>query len=573
MKTITAILITLLLSVQWLCAQRPQHPDTLKHQIQNSGSDSVKVLLKSQLAYHYIRSDMDSAILILNEAAALAREIDFNRGLCRIYNNLAEIYRMKEDYTTSLQYGDSALNANTDTTFFELSSSIYTLKGIIHSRFADYHKALDYYYLALDELIKNNAENQAYRIYDNIGTAYCKLKNFEKGLEYYNKSLEILRENNLQQFYSLELMNIGIAYAEIHDYDGALNAFQEAVTWAEKFRNTGQLAFLNANLGHMYYKVQNYKDALVYLKKAEAMLANSPDIQLKTKVLANLSKTYAEVSNFNNARKYAAESMNLAAESGSLDDEATALRAYIVLNEQLGNYKKANEYYTYLYEVKDSVFTEEMNTKAAEMEVRFEVQEKEFRIDMLSKENELQKTVNEKQKQRIAFMLAGILALILIVVLIIVLYLRTKRKNRELTQRNLDLMKAEEENIKLKSDSDKYVDAKKDELLVQLEEIIKEEKVYRDPSINIDELSSKLNTNRTYLSKIINSYYDCNFKTFINRYRISEARHLLINPDYLNYTIEAIAGEVGFASKSAFNLVFKKETGLTPSVFQRNALK
>lgn len=119
----------------------------------------------------------------------------------------------------------------------------------------------------------------------------------------------------------------------------------------------------------------------------------------------------------------------------------------------------------------------------------------------------------------------------------------------------------------------KYIDAKKDNLVKELEKLMKSENIHRDPKISIEELASRLNTNRTYLSKIINSLFNCNFKTFINRHRISEARHLLINPEYRNYTIEAIAEEVGFASKSAFNFVFKKETGLTPSIFQKNALK
>ncbi|MBL7937270.1 MAG: helix-turn-helix transcriptional regulator, partial [Bacteroidia bacterium] len=41
----------------------------------------------------------------------------------------------------------------------------------------------------------------------------------------------------------------------------------------------------------------------------------------------------------------------------------------------------------------------------------------------------------------------------------------------------------------------------------------------------------------------------------------------LLDEKYKNYTIEAHGNEVGFKSKSSFNLAFKKHVGVTPSEF------
>jgi len=60
-----------------------------------------------------------------------------------------------------------------------------------------------------------------------------------------------------------------------------------------------------------------------------------------------------------------------------------------------------------------------------------------------------------------------------------------------------------------------------------------------------------------------------NFYDFINRYRILEAKQLLTNPKDPKITVLEVLYEVGFNSKSSFNTLFKKYTGLTPTEFRK----
>ena len=106
-------------------------------------------------------------------------------------------------------------------------------------------------------------------------------------------------------------------------------------------------------------------------------------------------------------------------------------------------------------------------------------------------------------------------------------------------------------------------------LIEELEQLINDG-IYRKNDLTLDSLSKKLKTNRTYLSESINKTYGKNFNSFLNEHRINEARHVLLNND-INYTIEAISQIVGFKSISVFNTAFKKQTGLTPSYFEKNA--
>jgi AraC-like DNA-binding protein len=64
-----------------------------------------------------------------------------------------------------------------------------------------------------------------------------------------------------------------------------------------------------------------------------------------------------------------------------------------------------------------------------------------------------------------------------------------------------------------------------------------------------------------------------NVNLFINSYRIKEAKRMLLDASFNHLSIEGIARSVGFNSKSAFNATFKKITGMTPSFYQRSALR
>jgi AraC-like DNA-binding protein len=97
-------------------------------------------------------------------------------------------------------------------------------------------------------------------------------------------------------------------------------------------------------------------------------------------------------------------------------------------------------------------------------------------------------------------------------------------------------------------------------------------KPYLEPELTLDELASQLNIRPKILSQLINEMLGQNFFDFINRYRIGEAQKLLTNPSDRKITVQEVLYQVGFNSKSSFNTLFKKYTGLTPSEFKRNQM-
>ena len=95
------------------------------------------------------------------------------------------------------------------------------------------------------------------------------------------------------------------------------------------------------------------------------------------------------------------------------------------------------------------------------------------------------------------------------------------------------------------------------------------EKPYLNQKLMINQLARSINTNNKYLSYVINKDFNQNFVTFINSYRIEEAKLYLQSAEFENFKIEAIGNMAGFKSKSSFNTAFKSFTGKTPSAFRK----
>ncbi len=106
-----------------------------------------------------------------------------------------------------------------------------------------------------------------------------------------------------------------------------------------------------------------------------------------------------------------------------------------------------------------------------------------------------------------------------------------------------------------------------------IENYMKSERPYLDPDLTLPKLAEGLDVSTHHLSQVINEMHGRNFFDFINQFRVEEVKKKIQDKKFHNYSLLGIAYESGFNSKSAFNRVFKKVTGKTPSQFRNSTLK
>ncbi|MCH9694132.1 MAG: helix-turn-helix domain-containing protein [Gammaproteobacteria bacterium] len=101
-----------------------------------------------------------------------------------------------------------------------------------------------------------------------------------------------------------------------------------------------------------------------------------------------------------------------------------------------------------------------------------------------------------------------------------------------------------------------------------------EGRAYARTGLTIRQLADELGWPEHQLRSLINTRLGFkNFSTFLNGYRIDEARHRLADPKEARVQILTIALDAGFASLPPFNRAFRDATEMTPSNYRREKLK
>jgi len=111
-----------------------------------------------------------------------------------------------------------------------------------------------------------------------------------------------------------------------------------------------------------------------------------------------------------------------------------------------------------------------------------------------------------------------------------------------------------------------------DELMYKIGTILREQQLFTNPNLTIQDLAIAVGSNRTYVSNCINRYTGYSFSQYVARYRVEHAQQILRDPQYTS-DHDAITNAIalsGFASEQTFYRVFKELTGETPLQYRKS---
>ena len=110
-----------------------------------------------------------------------------------------------------------------------------------------------------------------------------------------------------------------------------------------------------------------------------------------------------------------------------------------------------------------------------------------------------------------------------------------------------------------------------DELFNKIITALREEQLFTNPNLTIQDLAAAVGSNRTYVSACINRRTNFSFSQLVAQYRVESAKAILADPQY-STDHDAVSSAIalsGFTSDQTFYRIFKELTGQTPLQYRR----
>jgi AraC-like DNA-binding protein len=323
------------------------------------------------------------------------------------------------------------------------------------------------------------------------------------------------------------------------------------------------------------------KSSILYLrseqtKQAEIFLNEALPLALKTNNTRQLTHIYFLLGDMFNAKDSIPQAITYYYKAIELAEKHRYKYYLPFIYHNLFNIYYSNNQFDSSYkfqqkymEVFSKKHNREMNLQIARLSAKYQIEQKVEVIDNLTIINNQKKVIIANQRRFIILLVVAIIAISFLSALIYYQLRKIKKAHWKISHNTIELNRKNKEIAELKKKRDHQLEVIHDDLKNKLEELFENKEIYMNNDLSLSTTASKLKTNTSYLSGLINQDYECNFNQFVNKYRIEKACEYLSNKDKDIYSVEGIAKIVGFKSKSVFNQAFKEITGVNPSTFRK----
>jgi tetratricopeptide (TPR) repeat protein len=386
--------------------------DSLLELLNTEISDTIKINLLYDIAYHCVVNETNFSIQKLSEAENLLNKLPEKKypkeykqnKLGTVYNLLARAQYYIGNISMSIDYYDKSIIAYENSGNVLGKALSVDNSGIIYNEKGDYVKSVEKHLEALKTYEALNDTARIVSSYVNIGRVFKNKGEENHALEYYEKAAIIAEKINHKLYQAICYNNIGALYnKEGGDYNKALDYFLKAYEIKKEIQSHDKMSIANtlSNIGNAYEGLKEYNKAFEWHNMSLKMREEISDRQGMITVYNNLAQLYFASNNIDKALLYALKAMNL---SDSLQLPELQKHSHNLLAdiyEKQGLDKKSLYHYKQYILYRDSLTNIDNTRLLTEKEMQFEFDKKE------------QSMIAERQK-----LIIGSVALILFIVII-----------------------------------------------------------------------------------------------------------------------------------------------------------
>ncbi|MEM8772650.1 MAG: histidine kinase dimerization/phosphoacceptor domain -containing protein [Pseudomonadota bacterium] len=315
------------------------------------------------LALKYEMDDPQAGSQHMAEATDIFEREDLNGVLMRVHHLQSRWAIHELDYVEGVRLAEKGLEAAEQAQDDRAVSEMLRNIGTIHSDLKNSQLAIDYYQQSFDVMEASGLEVTTYTAgitYLNIASEYALLEDWPRALELYELAAEKLNAQATRTHHPFLYFHHAMALHELGRKDEAMAMAEEAVQYSEEYNPPVKHASTLAWIAGRYLDADDRPGARAKLQQANDTL----------------------------------EEANLSPNTLAADDEYSYWRLMLAENMSdammgLGLAEQAVPYLKAAVEISQSQFKADNVKALANMEMQFDLQEKERELTIMRQENEL----------------------------------------------------------------------------------------------------------------------------------------------------------------------------------------
>ncbi|MDQ3048243.1 MAG: tetratricopeptide repeat protein [Bacteroidota bacterium] len=390
--------------------------DSLRRELRNpSATDSLKAHLYNKIAFEFLRENSDSCAFYLREGYTFSSKKKFQKELSRICFYFGKMFYYDGQIDSSRFWYQRSLELD-----IQLKDARAMIDDCIHisktySNQGNVDKSLFYLLKGIGIARQTSKKDQEAECLFTIAVMYDRQDQPLKAIDYCKSALIIQKQLNDSAAMAFSLHRMGLAYEGLENHDEALKHLEESLEIRKRLGLTGYMGASLNGIGLVYMEKKEYQKALTRFYDAHKYWKESNDKEGVVIATGNLGELYKRMGDEENALKYLLQSYELAQEIHSLVFQKGSSHAIAEIYYKKGNYKQAYDYFKNFSDIRDTLFNEENSNQLIQIQSKYEAEQKEQQIQLLTKEKLLQRSeISQKKILLNAVMIGGVLLLLLL---------------------------------------------------------------------------------------------------------------------------------------------------------------
>ena len=451
-----------------------QAPDSLLKLLQTKQADTTRVKTLIDIGWEYSYSDIPQTEKYAAEALALSQKIKYPEGIAESYNlfgiagrsssdyagaienfnkalqirirlnqpekeaktyvNMANVYLDMADYAMAERYYKTGIEKAKQIRSKQIEIAALTNLSVVYQNLADYGKSLDCLFesLQLNKELKD-IEQEGF-IYTNIGLIYQEQNQYKLSEEYALKALQIFKDLKREDMLANIYNNLGIVYKNSKQYDLALKNYEESMRLYKKVGMDFTSNMVLHNIGGVYFEMKQYDKALQCQQVVLAEALESEDEYYMSHCYLSLADIYRVKGNYPLAEDYGLKGLAIIKKLNDKDQLKNSYLTLVDVASAAKEYEKAFRYQQLVQNLSDSLSNDALNKRIGQMQAMYEADKMQSRIDLLTKDNEIQGEKITRQRVVTYTVVAGLLLVLVLAFISFRRYREKKRAHVEITK-------------------------------------------------------------------------------------------------------------------------------------------